>query len=198
MARDPNYISIAELAEQVGKTKQWIYRMLQEKPELARYVRVIDGKKKVHKSIIWKVFGVGVETEVNEQETTPETPEAAFLRVLQEQLKEKDKQLAEKDKQIADLYEALRRDQILHGETAARLKETTARLQALEDRQAANVAPEQEEATNGPAGDPAQQQPVQDPSHVQQTGAAPSQQEDEGPVSIFRRLSNIFSRRGRQ
>ena len=86
--KNADYLSIAELADRVGKTRQWIYRMI-EKPEIAQYVRVVDGNKKVHKSVAWRFFNVNPEIEVdnvNTQETKPETPDQALVRILQEQL----------------------------------------------------------------------------------------------------------------
>lgn len=200
--KNADYLSIAELADRVGKTRQWIYRMI-EKPEIAQYVRVVDGNKKVHKSVAWRFFNVNPEIEVdnvNTQETKPETPDQALVRILQEQLRNR-------DEEIKTLHEDLRMAQLLHAETAARLKESTDRLRALEDLQRRQETAEPDQADKstqetqngqeGPKTETTEEAPTDPAPTVRPDPVQKAQEEPErpaAPAGFFQRLASVFMR----
>lgn len=128
--KNSDYISIAELSATVNRSRQWIYKMIDTKPSFKAYVRIIDGKKMIHKSVIWKEFGIGVEHIQDDaaEELPPVTPEEKTISLLEAQLKEKDEQIKRKDEQINNLLSA---QMALHN-----------RIMALEDKLISTPEPE--------------------------------------------------------
>lgn len=123
MAKNTDCISVAELAERIQKSRQWIYTLVNKDPELRKYVVMSNGRKMFRKAVIAEYF---------QQEV--EKPEDELVTLLREQL-------AAANKQIEELTEALKREQFLHGQTAARLQQLM-----IEDKQKPAPRPEQAKA----------------------------------------------------
>jgi hypothetical protein len=121
MAKNSEYLSVSELAASLGKSKQWIYVLVNRDPELRKYMTMIDGHKKFRKAVIAEYF---------RQEVVVK-PEDELVSTLREQL-------ALANKQIEELTEALKHEQLLHGQTAARLQQMTL---MIEDKQKSESQP---------------------------------------------------------
>lgn len=147
MAKNSEYISVADFAKLVNKSQQYIYRLAKNKASFRKYV-IDDGHIKIHKSAVSEAFGVEYEGfKTGERQGYTDTkPEAALQQALIDQIELLKKQLETKDAQLADLAQALHHEQILHAETSARLKDTANRLQALEDKQRQQPGADPEQA----------------------------------------------------
>ena len=124
MAKNSEYLSVSELAASLGKSKQWIYVLVNRDPELRKYMTMIDGHKKFRKAVIAEYF---------RQEVVVK-PEDELVSTLREQL-------ARANKQIEELTEALKHEQLLHGQTAARLQQMTLMIEDKQNRPAHSPEP---------------------------------------------------------
>ena len=141
MGKNPDYLSVAELADSVQKSKQWIYRLIKTDDAFVKYVETIDGKQMIKKTVIPEFFGY---TEVVK-------PENLLVSTLQEQL-------AIANKRADDLSEALKNEQLLHAQTAARLQQATLLLEDLQKQPDPEQQPDPE-----PSEDP---EPVEEPKQT--------------------------------
>lgn len=109
---ESQYLSVAEVSAQTGKSRQWIYKLVNNNVAFSKYVATFNGKQKIHKSAITEYFnGHTVVKPVDE-----------YTNLLRQQL-----DLA--NKRIDELTEALKNEQLLHGQTTARLQQVTLLLE---------------------------------------------------------------------
>lgn len=137
--KNSDYISVSELAKLVGKSPQWVYKMIKQKPSFYDYIKVIDGHKKVHKSAVWQVFGVEYEGFTSDDKPVETDSKPDTMTILVEQLKNQQQQIESLQRTIEALTDALKAEQILRANADARIK-------MLEDKQM-EPATEKEDAT---------------------------------------------------
>lgn len=99
---DKQYISIKEFAEKAGVSQQAIYKQLNNK--LKKYVKVVENKKFLHISAL--------DEYIKPQENS--TDKQQLLNLLQDNLKVLQEELSEKNKQIENLTKLLDQEQQLN------------------------------------------------------------------------------------
>ena len=130
------YLTVKELSQRLGCTRQYIYKELNNK--FKPYLKIIDGEKRLHISVLkcctikpqttsrqqYNVKQldnscIKVEQQVKQQIRDNEAIQPSILNanvdfvvnetieILKQQLHEKDKQLAEKDKQLLNMQNEL-------------------------------------------------------------------------------------------
>ena len=130
-----DYLTIPQFAKQAGCTKQYLYNQLTGK--FVNYYKEENGKKYLQKDALRLVKQ---KSEVDNQLTGQ-----VYRDELIQSLKE---QVDNLKKQIDNLNQALNHEQMLHAQALAQLSETTQRLYALENRQAAQAATRDQETGN--------------------------------------------------
>ena len=122
--KSKDYISVLELSEIVDKSPQWIYKLMQKSGPFNTYVKTIDGKKKLHKSVIWEFFGVEYEGHKPGDGAMKQTqPLDVVMSALLEQLRAKDEQIRMLHETINDLTDSLQAEQLLRSNSDRLLME---------------------------------------------------------------------------
>lgn len=112
--KNSDYMSVQELSGIVNKSPQWIYKLMQKNAVFNGYTKLIDGKKRVHKSAIWQYFGIEYEGHKPDDGVMKEVrPEDAVYSALVEQLRAKDEQIRLLHDTIDSLTDSLKAEQLL-------------------------------------------------------------------------------------
>ena len=172
MAKNPEYMSVAELADSVQKSKQWIYRLVKTDSEFAKYVVNVDGKQKIKKSAIPEFFGY---TEVVK-------PEDQLMSILTEQVNSQRQQIEALQRTIDSLHEMLKAEQLLRANADQRIMLLEDKLQQAEHTEEEPVqqaAPEPERPTESPM----------------EQGVSGEPERSDTPLTFGQRLKNLFRRK---
>lgn len=110
--KNDGYMNVYAFAQKVNKSPQWIYKKMKQGSELARYTKVINGRKMLHQSAIWEVFGVDYDGYKPDDKPVYKE-EDTVVTVLSEQVKAQQSQIEAMQKTIDGLTEALKAEQIL-------------------------------------------------------------------------------------
>lgn len=126
-----NYLTVQELSAIVEKSKQSIYRRMKPNNPFWKYVNTFDGVKMVHKSAVSEVYGIdyafiAYDDGNVENESTDLRPTDPLIKLLNDQITQKDKQIADMQRTIDNLHEALNAEQLLNGQNTLRIQELTA------------------------------------------------------------------------
>ena len=177
------YITIAELSKLVGKSNQSIYKKMKQKPSFNQYIRIFDGKKYVHKSAVWEEFGVEIEgfKPVEDKGLENTQPDDQLISVLTDRINSQKQQIEAMQRTIDSLGEMLKAEQLLHGQTAARLQQATLLIEELRKQPEQPKQTADPERSAQPDGSPHQEQPdqTQDQSDQEQPGDNRSSDQDQ-------------------
>lgn len=100
-----DYISIKELSDILGISRQSVYKQLSTK--LTDYVKTVDGQKMIDSSALSEVYGLEIDNQSCQNESTIVNHMSTEIEYLKEQIKVK-------DKQIEDLQRLMSQQQELH------------------------------------------------------------------------------------
>lgn len=146
-----NYIKIAEIAEQIGVTKQAIHQRIKKEP-LSTSLRQLMKKK--GQSLTVHVDGVNlIKKEFEDKKTVNDKPSIdvndhqrvdgdnlqLIIETFTRQLEEKDNQLKEKDNQLKSLNDRLAESQELNRNQQVLLKNEQEKLLMLENKNNENA-----------------------------------------------------------
>lgn len=176
-AKNPDYLSVSELADSVQKSKQWIYRLVKTDSEFSKYVVTVDGKQKIKKAAITEFFGY----------TENGKPEDPLVTILKDQISSQKQQIDSLQRTIDNLSEMLKAEQVLHGQTSARLQQATLLIEDLRKQAAPENA---EEPVQQAAPEPERSEK---PQTEQSVSGEPERSDT--PLTFGQRLKNLFRRK---
>jgi uncharacterized phage infection (PIP) family protein YhgE len=97
-----DYLTVKEFADQIGKSRQYVYSLLDNK--LKEFTSELNGHKTIDRSAInLFIVNESVNQVDSKLDSKVDNNLNTVIQILQEQLKEKDQQLKEKDEQIKEL-----------------------------------------------------------------------------------------------
>lgn len=125
-----DYLSVNELAKQIGYSPQWVYKVVKSRESFKPYIVTIDGRVKIDPAAVKEYFGKQTESEKAEEKARQEAEQRAKEEAEQKERQEAEEkaegerlnsdyisflkeQVRTKDQQIADLNERLKAEQIL-------------------------------------------------------------------------------------
>ena len=106
MGNNAEYISVSELSKRVGKSKQWIYKLIKNDPDFRRHIKTVGGITMVETSVITEFFS-------HTQEIKPDVQQVEILK----------EQVAYLKKQYDDLMKLFEREQYFRAQEKAELAE---------------------------------------------------------------------------
>ena len=106
IGNNAEYISVSELSKRVGKSKQWIYKLIKTDPDFKKYVKTVGGIAMVNKSVITEFFAPVEVKKPDEQLVETLIEQVAYLK-----------------KQYDDLMKLFEREQYFRAQEKAELAE---------------------------------------------------------------------------
>lgn len=80
IGNNAEYISVSELSKRVGKSKQWIYKLIKTDPDFKKYVKTVGGIAMVNKSVITEFFAPVEVKKPDEQLVETLIEQVAYLK----------------------------------------------------------------------------------------------------------------------